>query len=236
LYYAVTTPPRPPSLERAEPLRTSVRADLRESTWWQRALLVLTAGWLAYEWGLGNETVTPWLLAKVIASTDGASSIVLTAAVGFVFTTSQQLASGITTAAGFAMFRRTAASAWVLLQLRLSRPPRPWSKLPLALRALLVFTLGTTAVVLIESSLTGEVGVIRHRRAIVQSAVLCGLMVAAIGAAGAALGWLGRSVDSLEPATHWVLRVLSNPLIWIALLAIMLTSNALRNRRLATAR
>jgi hypothetical protein len=97
-----------------------------------------------------------------------------------------------------------------------------------------VFTLGTTAVVLIESSLTGEVGVSRHRRAIVQAAVLCGVMVGAIGAVGAALGWLGRSVASLESTTDRVLTVLSNPLLWIALLAIMLTSNAVRGRRSAT--
>lgn len=230
---AVSRPQRPASRERTEPLRTSIRADLRESTWRHRALLALTAGWLAYEWGLGNETVTPWLLAKVIASTDGASSVVLTATVGFVFTTTQQLLSGFTTAAGFAMFGRTAGSAWELLQSRLSRPPRAWSQLPLTLRGLLVFTLGTTAVVLIESSLTGEVGVRRHRRAIVQAAVLCGVMVGAIGAVGAALGWLGRSVASLESATDWVLKVLSNPLFWIALLAIMLTTNAVRSRRTA---
>ena len=68
--------------------------------------------WVTYEWGPGNETFTPWLLAQVIAGTDSAWVIPLTALVGFGFTAAQQLASGFTALAGFSMFDRTSRAAW----------------------------------------------------------------------------------------------------------------------------
>lgn len=187
--------------------------------------------WLAYEWGFGNETVTPWLLVTVIAETDGVESVVATAAVGFAFTTVQQIASGFTAAAGFAMFSRTASASWRLLRSRLADEPRPWQRQSILTRALVVFTLGTTAVVLIDVTITGAVGVRRHRRTIVEAATLCGAMVGAIGAVVAGAVWLGRSVPALEPATTRLLSVLGSPLFWISLLIVVLVANGVRRRR-----
>ena len=212
----------------------SIRDDFRASTWSQRGVLVATAAWIAYEWGFGNETVTPWLLVRVVAATGGFESIVAAAVVGFAFTTAQQLASGFTGAAGFSMFSRTATAAWSVLQSRLADDPRPWARRSIITRMLVVFTLGTTAVVLIETTITGEVGVRRHRRTIVEAAILCGAMVGAIGAVVAGAVWLGRSVPALEPATNRLLSVLGNPLFWIALLVVVLVATRVRRRRSAT--
>ena len=214
-------------------VRSGLRADWRSSSWPQRSLLLATAVWLAYEWSFGNETVTPWLLVRVIAETDGAESVVATAAVGFAFTALQQLASGLTAAAGFAMFSRTAQAAWRMLRSRLADEPRPWERQSILTRALVVFTLGTTAVVLIETTITGAVGARRHRRTIVEAATLCGAMVGALGAVVAAATWLGRSVPALEPATTRMLSVLGHPLFWISLLALVLVVNGVRGRRSA---
>ena len=198
-----------------------VRSDLRASSWRQRLLLVATVGWLAYEWGFGNEAFTPWLLFRVVSSTSGLRSVAAAAAVGFAFTTVQQLASGYTAAAGFSMFHRTTDAAWRLLRSRLGEEPRDWFRQPLAVRALVVFTLGTTAVVLIQMTTTGEIGVRRLRRVVNQAAVLCGAGVGAIGAAVAGAVWVGRSVPALESSTDWLLRILGNPLFWIGLLVLV---------------
>lgn len=211
-------------------IRQSVRADFDDSSWRQRVLLLLTVGWLGYEWGLGNETVTPWVLVRVISESDGVWTIVAAGAVGFAFTTSQQLLAAVTTAAGFSMFRGTARAAWVRLRARMGRQPREWSQLPLVTRALLVFTLGTTAVVLIQISFTGRVGFTPHRRTIVQAAALCGVLVGAVGAVVGSLTLLGRSVDALEPTTDRILRVLGNPMFWVGLLLIALVVGSIRNR------
>ncbi len=211
-------------------LRSSVALDFRESTWWQRGLLVATVVWIAYEWTAGNETLTPWLLVSVIDNTSGWSSIVLTALVGFGFTTAQQLTSGFMTSAGFSAFPRTAASAWSMLRSRLDPVPGRWTSMGWLARGLMVFALGTTAVVLIQIAVTGEVGVRRHRRTVVEAAVLCGVLVGALGAIVATSAWIGRRVEWLEPGTEWLLRVLSNPLFWIGVLICLLLASRLRRR------
>ena len=208
-----------------------VRSDLRASSWRQRLLLGATVGWLAYEWGFGNEALTPWLLFRVVSSTSGIWSVVAAAAVGFAFTTVQQLVSGYTAAAGFSMFHRTTDASWRLLRSRLGEEPRDWFRQPLAMRALVVFTLGTTAVVLIQMTTTGEIGARRLRPGVNQAAVLCGAGVGAIGAAVAAAVWLGRSVSALESPTDWLLRVLGNPLFWIGLLVVVVVGRRVADRR-----
>lgn len=196
----------------------SVGQDLSGSTWPQRILLLATVGWVTYEWGFGNETVTPWILVRVVSDTSGAWSVLATAAVGFTFTLAQQAVSGLTAVYGFSMFRRTASAAHRSLRSRLDHEPRSWDGQPIGTKLLVVFVLGTTAVVLIESTTTGAVGLARQRRVVAQAALLVASFVAVIAAVGAAAVLVGRRVPALEPSTEWLLRILGNPLFWIALL------------------
>jgi hypothetical protein len=215
--------------------RTSVRAaiatDFRTSRAGHRIALAVVVVWLAYEWGIGNETVTPWLLARVIADTDGAAAIPVAAAVGFGFTTVQQLLAGLTALAGFSLFERTAQAAWERLTERFGRAPGEWSTLGPAARTALVFGLGTTAVALVQITTTGQVGVRRHRAVVVQAALLCGTVVGALGAAAGALATLGRGVPALEGVTNQVLRVLGNPLLWLGVLVVGALVHTARRRR-----
>lgn len=195
-------------------------ADFRDATWSQRLALAGVVFWITYEWGPGNETVTPWLLAKVIARSDSAWVVPLTAIVAFGFTAAQQLASGFTALAGFSMFDRTSRTAWDRLRGHSDTAPGEWSRLGWGARSALVFTLGTTSVALIQIMTTGDVGVRRHRRAVATSALLCATLVGALGAMAASVALVGRSVPALEGATNWILRVLGNPLFWIALVVV----------------
>jgi hypothetical protein len=208
----------------------SVRDDFGSSTGRQRVLLVATVGWIVYEWGFGNETVTPWILVQVVAATSGAWSVVAAAAVGFAFTLAQQLVSGFTAVYGFAMFRRTALAAELALRSRLNRDPQGWDRRGLLTRALIVYSLGTTAVVLIESTATGAVDPARQRAVAVRGAVLCATIVGVLAALLATGVVVGRTVSWLVGPTEWLLRVLGNPLFWIGLLVIVLASNAVRRR------
>jgi hypothetical protein len=206
-------------VSRRPPLRAALAADFRDAGWQRRLALLAVAFWLAYEWGIGNETVTPWLLANVVASRSGFDAVPAAAVVGFAFTAVQQLLAGLTALAGFAIFTRTARGAWERLGERFERVPAEWSRLGFVGRSVLVFTLGTTAVALVQVMSTGEVGVRRHRRVIVESALLCGLLVALAGGVAAALVATGREVDALSGATDLVLRILGNPLFWLGGLA-----------------
>ena len=211
-------------------LRSAIGEDFTSSRTARRLALVGVCCWLAYEWGPGNETVTPWLLINVMGSVDGVGAILATAAVGFVFTSLQQLASGFTALLGFSMFERTAQESWNLLQRRASELPE-WSRLGWLSRGVLVFGLGTTAVALIQIMATGQTGVRPHRRAVTSSAVLCGAIVAAIGAVVSSLVVAARRTPALVEPTEWLLRILGNPLLWLALVVVVLAAPVVRARR-----
>ena len=213
-----------------ESLRSAVSADFAAALLTRKLALVAVVGWLAYEWGAGNETFTPWVLAKVISHTDGAVAIPLTAAIGFAFTTWQQLASGFTALAGFSIFDRTAAAAWLRLNGKTKVMPSEWSQLSILRRSAIVFGLGTTAVALIQIMGTGKVGVRRHAPVVLQSAFLCGSIVGFIGGVVASVAVIGRKVEALSGATDWVIRILGNPLFWIGLLLSGIAFNLLRRR------
>jgi hypothetical protein len=202
-------------------LRAAVAADFRKSGWRRRLALCGVVFWLAYEWGIGNETVTPWLLARVIAERDGIGAIPAAALVGFTFTAVQQLLAGFTALAGFSMFERTAAAAWSRLENRFGSVPGEWSSLGFTGRAVLVFGLGTTAVALLQIMATGRADMRRHRRAVVEAALLCGTMVGVLGGAAGALAYSGRRIDAIDGGVDWVLRVLGNPLFWLGILVVV---------------
>ena len=94
----------------------------------------------------------------------------------------------------------------------------------------MVFGLGTTAVALVEIMTTGQVGVRRHAAVIRSSSVLCGSMVAALGAAAATVAHIGRRVDALHGTTEWILRILGNPLVWLTVLVVPVAVRAIVRR------
>ncbi len=224
-------PERRPHDQPAEPaLRAAVTADFRTSEPLRRVALCGVVFWLAYEWGIGNEVVTPWLLARVISDRPGLEAIPAAIVVGFVFTALQQWLAGLTALAGFSMFTRTAHAAWQRLGARFGSIPGEWSTLGLFSRAVLVFGLGTTAVALVQITATGEVGVRRHLRAVTESAVLCGVLVGTVAGLVGAAAVAGRQIEMLAPFTEWMLRVLGNPLFWLGLVVLVAVVNVARNR------
>jgi hypothetical protein len=109
-------------------LRSAIKTDFANAAWKQRLALAAVGFWLAYEWGPGNESVTPWLLVNVLGANDGAISIPITTAVGFAFTFAQQFAAGFSALVAFSMFELTAQAAWRALQRRESNLPQ-WDDL-----------------------------------------------------------------------------------------------------------
>lgn len=211
-------------------LREAVRLDFAASSGRQRLALVAVVFWLAYEWGAGNEAFTPWLIARTIAATSGYGSIPIVAAVGFGFTLVQQLVSGFTALVGFSMFERTSAAAWRRLTSRLGSEPTTWSELGVVSQGVLVFGLGTTAVVLIETVASGRDERRVPRRTVIRSAILCALGVGVIAGCAAGVALAGRRNDALRGTTDLVLRVLGNPLLWIGLVGVVLLVHYLRSR------
>jgi ABC-type dipeptide/oligopeptide/nickel transport system permease component len=211
-------------------MASALHADFRDSTWRQRLALAGVGAWLAYEWGPGNESVTAWLLARLLRRDDSMAMAAATTGIGFGFAFVQQLASGLTAAAGFGMFQRSAHAAWQRLRVRSSLAPKPWSELRWPTRAAVAFGLGSTAVALTETMVTGRGGVRSHRRVVVQAACTVGVIVATIAAVVGVVAAITRRRPAWRDETNTILDVLANPLFWLALVVVSFIAGRLRSR------
>jgi len=212
-------------------LRRAMALDFRTSGWGPRLALVGVVAWLVYEWGPGNETVTPWVLANLLDRFEGFTAVIVVAAVAFAFTTLQQLASGFMALAGFSVLDRTAQASWQRLERSSSGLRGGWQSMRWSTRVAVVFGLGTTAVALMQIITTGQVGVRVHARVVVASAAVCGATVAVIGAVCAGIVAVGRAVEPWRNAADRLVGLLAQPWLWLLLAAVMVVREAVAGRR-----
>jgi hypothetical protein len=211
-------------------LRRAIALDFRTSGWGARVALVGVVAWLVYEWGPGNETVTPWVLANLLERFDGVTAVIVVGVVAFAFTTLQQLASGFTALAGFSVLHRTAQASWERLERSNSRLRGGWWSMRWSSRVAVVFGLGTTAVALMQIITTGQVGVRTHARAVATSAAVCGATLAVISTVCAGIIAVGRAVEAWSDATDRLVEVLARPWPWLVLAAAMLVREVMAGR------
>lgn len=197
------------------------RSDFHGSGVWQKVGLLATATWLAYEWGPGNETVTPLLAASVMNRTDGVAGALLVGAAAGIFTFAQQFASGTTVAWTASTFPALARQGFDLFMTdgegAGDSDGSPWVRLPLVERLLTAFTLGASYVVVRELIATGRADG-RHLTAqAARCALLSASMVALLGGGLDALTLLAEGTPAEEPVDTLV-RIAANPWVWLGAL------------------
>jgi hypothetical protein len=212
-------------------LRRAMVLDFRTSGWGPRVALVGVVAWLVYEWGPGNETFAPWVLAILLDHLDGFTAVIVVGAVAFALTALQQLASGFTALVGFSVLDRTAQASWQRLERSNPGLRGGWWSMRWSTRVALVFGLGTTAVALMQIITTGQVGVRVHARAIAVSAAICGAGVAIVSAVCAGIVAVGRAVDAWSDTTDRLVAMLAQPWLWILLAAVLVVREVVAGRR-----
>lgn len=212
-------------------LATAAGADLRSARPTQVLALVIVVAWLVFEWGPGNEITIPTLLMGLLNRLEGNEALLIMPIAGFALGLGLQLFSGLVAAVGFSMLDHTAKAAWFTLrQWRPASETKDFMALGWVGRWGVAFFVGTTAVVLMQLFTTGEARASRHLRAVVTSAILVGLTISAIATVVTGAVVLGRRYAAAEPYVDGVVSLLSNPLFWIAVLAVGLLGSQLTKR------
>lgn len=212
-------------------LATAARKDLRSARPIQVFALIVVLAWLVFEWGPGNEIAVPTLLMGLLNRIDGNEALLIMPVAGFALGFLLQLCSGLIAAVGFSMLDHTAKAAWVTLRRwRSTSDDRDFLSLGWAGRWGVAFFVGTTAVVLIQLFTTGEARASRHLRAVVVSAGLVGLTIGAVATVVTVAVVIGRRYAAAEPYVDGIVGLLSNPLFWMALLALGLVGSQVTKR------
>lgn len=224
--------------EKIHELRKAASDDFNNSGIAKKVGLAATAAWLAYEWGPGNETLTPILGGAVINNVNGPLGIAATAAITGGFTFLQQVASGATVAATATQFPNLAESTFNKFFVDKDHPElnaKPWQHLPLTTRLLYGFTMGTTFVASREAAVTGQTEFKKTMPRVVGSAALTGTMVAAIAGSVEALDTYGHNLP-LKIAglklDELFIDVVTNPVTWLGLLGVSAVSGRIKRNKI----
>jgi hypothetical protein len=214
----------------------SARLDFARSGVRARLLLLGALGWIAYEWGPGNEVVAPYLAAHAIPWVGGLHGVALTGLLIGGFTAAQQVAAGLTAAAALSQFGGLASTAFDLFgsdENGAAKRER-YATLPRRLQLVYAFFLGSTFAAVREATVVGrsDFGVLV--RPVMRAAFLVGLATAVIAGGFDALYHLALGT-ALEPAARTVVTTAQSLWFWIAVLVIVAVASVVR-RRVATAR
>ena len=212
-------------------VREAAAYDFKNSGIRQKIGLLATGAWLTYEWGPGNETVTPILGGAIINSVSGPAGIAVTAAVTGGFTFLQQVASGATVAATATQFPKLTETTFNRFFTDKEHPElnaKPWKDLSLAKRILYGFTMGTTFVASREAAVTGETKFAKTLPRVIGSAALTSSVVATLAGGVEALDtYSDNFTPILQKISETFVDVVSNPITWLGLLGV----SALNERR-----
>jgi len=188
----------------------AAKEDWAHTTATQRLILIVVAVGIAYEWGIGNEIVTPWLSSLLLDRLgDGIGGALAAAGLVAVFTALQQVAVGWLTLYAMAVTPSVVDTAADAVRARFGFVVPSWWTLPRFQAVAVSFSLGGTFVAVEESLAAAP----RRRHTVVVSSVVCATTVfVVVGVIGVLV--LACDGTVLEGAARTLMRILSNPMPW----------------------
>lgn len=217
--------------QRVRKLWDAGKEDFKTAGLGQKLGLLAMAGWFAYEWGPGNEAVTPIIAGQVLNHTNGIAAPLATSAIAGAFTFVQQTASGVTTAYTESTFPKLAETSYKLFNEDEDgeNKHKEWKDLPAATKFFYAFLIGTTWSVTREAVVTGNEDKAKLYRTALGSAAVAGTAVAGIGMAAGALKWKADGT-SFQPYSDWIIDKMENPLTWLGLFGAAALYNQSKNK------
>lgn len=216
-------------------LRAAVSSDFRAAAGLRLLLVVIMLGWLAYQWGFGNDATLPTLVANAVLAIDdgesirrGAFAIAAGFAVGFLFTLVTQVVDVLIVMLGFSQLPST--TAWISSYLRKKGWVKAYADMTWTGRWMLAYGVGTSAVLLVDRFARNKTSTDDQNRIIVISTALASISVGLVSAIIVTIAISALRFPATERAGEIVIRVASNPFTWLALFGTIFFISHRRNQ------
>ncbi len=211
-------------------LRHAVRSDTKSMTLPKKALVFADLTMKAYEWGPGNETLTPFLAANLISEIDNPKDALVAGLVTGAFTTAQQATSALLTT-GVMEFAplTTEELSKELKKISPHDNHKPYKELNPYVRFIYPFTLGSSFVALRERLLVKK----DKLKDVLYPAIGASALVGTSVGAMTTLAGIGKleSVDTaLETTVDKSIELAENPLLWLGTATVVMAYPYLKNR------
>lgn len=213
--------------ERFRRLRKAGAEDFGRSGPLHKIGMIATAGIIAYEWGPGNETVTPIIAGIVINNTDGPKGILLSAGIAGAFTIVEQGLATTLMASTVSQFPELAKTSMELSGT--DEDPvlrrKPWKELSRRKRLLSGFTLGASYVVPREAAITGNADFKQNLKVGLKSTAMTGGVVAAFAGG---VDTIDQVTDNAPAAVETIgdiaVTVVTHPALWLGIFGLTVYS------------
>jgi hypothetical protein len=150
----------PTLIEKMKDIGTDAKTNFGQTNLRGKFILASLGAMTAYEWGPGNEALTPYIGGQAIDAADGFKGIIVTAGITGGFTLAQQLTSSWLTRRTAQQFPDVATKAYNYMNsdadIAEEFKYKPFEDLPLAKKVLYPFTIGTSFVVAREAFVAGK--------------------------------------------------------------------------------
>ena len=214
----------------------TVKNDLGASSGLALLGVIALLGWMAFQWGFGNDALLPPIVAWVFDQIDDGSSwsaglagVAGAMVAGFIFWGTTQLIDAVLMLSGLRLI--PGITDRVSRFLRRKGWATPYQEMPWSTRWMIAYATGASVLCLVDLFATGERGV-RSRRHIIVSAVLlsAGTVSLVVGVVAAA-AMVAIRVPATEEAAQTLIRFAKNPLTWIVIFATVFAIGHVRSDR-----
>lgn len=221
-----TTDLRDGGEDRHESWWGTIRADLSGASGLRLLAAALLLVWLAFQWGIGNESLTAWSSSVVFDSIDdretwlqGLAAAGLAGFVGFLIWTITQTLDAVLVISGMALIPRSIDR--VSRFLRQKGWVTPYSEMKWSTRWILAYATGASAVCLVDVLATGRSGLAGRRRMIVSSVLLSSVTIGAIVFLVGVAAVVAVRVPATADEAETFVRYARNPLTWIVIIGMV---------------
>jgi hypothetical protein len=147
-------------IEKMRDISTDAKANFGQTDLRGKFILASLGVMTAYEWGPGNEALTPYIGGQAIDATDGIKGIFITAGITGGFTLAQQLASSWLTRKTTQQFPDVTSKTFNYMNNDVENDDelrfKTFNELPLVKKGLYPLTIGSSFVVAREAFVTGS--------------------------------------------------------------------------------